>query len=150
VDATFFQIAIVVESMEEARRQLCERMGTTFTEPITIDMLVEIDGQIHERQIQVCFSKHQLPHLELIYATGTPWYDGRTGLHHLAVWAEDAESDVKALVEAGGHVVARRVDENGRPCGFYYVKQRGGPIIEILNASRQPELRALMGDGVLS
>lgn len=147
---TFFQVGVVVESLESARAFLAHSTGAQFTDPQTVDMHVLVDGAVQERQIEVCFSRGQLPHLELIAAAGSPWNIETVGFHHLAAWSDDVEADIQDVLRGGGSIVARRVDTTGRPAGFAYVRLPGGLLVELLDVRRKAQMQAFMGAEVLT
>ncbi|WP_182379253.1 VOC family protein [Nocardioides sp. WS12] len=146
MDANYFHVAIVVESLEKSREAFKRTMGLEFTEPSTVELNVALDGEVAQRTLQVSFSTAHRPYIELIQRTETPW--DQLGLNHVGAWCEHPESEVAAIVEQGGRIVTRRVHPDGTPLGFIYIEMPGGGVIEVVDSARKADMQAIMGPDV--
>jgi hypothetical protein len=87
----FYQVAFVVESLEESMAELTRAVGVRWHVPY------------ESPDLRVAISIEGPPHFEIIQgAAGGPW-DSTLGsrFDHLQWWTTDMEADTRALVDAG-------------------------------------------------
>jgi hypothetical protein len=110
----YFQVALIVPSLDDAMRELEATLGLTFWEPL--------DREIGPWAIRVAFSREGPPFLELTEGQpGSPWDPtGAPRVDHIGWWTRDIDTDAQALEEAGAPV-----EVDGRPHDKPFTYHRG-------------------------
>ena len=126
---TFFQVGVLVDSIEDAADELERAVGLRFEEPV--------ERRIGEWDIRTSFSLHGPPYVELIESgPGTPWSaEGGPRLDHLGFWSPDLGEDRRRLEAEGLAVAVDGVAKGGH--WLYHQAPRAGMRIEHIDSSAQ-------------
>ena len=96
--------------------------------------------------LRFVYSIGPAPRIELLEPVeGTAW---SLGAEHIGVWAEDFQAESRRLDEAGFPRVLTFDDGSGQAFRFAYHRLPSGALVELVDASRRPELEAWMNGDV--
>jgi hypothetical protein len=133
----FFQVGVLVEDLDAARKELSEALGVEWS-----DIVERVNG---EWRIRVCFTKQGPPYLELIEGPpGSPWEATHgSRIDHIGYWADDVNDSKRRLDEAG---VALEFDGTQTGGVFTYQRGRGSGLrVELIDASGRSAFYARWG-----
>ena len=144
LSTSFFHVAMVVPSLEDALDHLGASLGLVWAPT------VETEVPAGDRLVPLRFAySAEAPHLEVIEeAPGSVWVrNPYSNLHHIGFWADGLEGERDRLVGAGCPLeVAGFGGEPDRTALYTYHTDPLGLRVELINAA----LRPVMEEGFAS
>lgn len=140
-----YHAGFIVADIEVGIRDLQERLGYTFNEPIRAraeDMEDRVGGTRGPIDLWIAYTRDSPFRLEVIQSTGDGVYgDDHLGLHHLGVWEPDPEARLRALEKAGDPVDAVFREADGS-VSIVYARSASlpGARIEYVGDAQRPAL----------
>jgi catechol 2,3-dioxygenase-like lactoylglutathione lyase family enzyme len=132
-----YHTGIVVDDLDATSTWFTQIAGHRWTEAVSADVDVETPAGHATIPMRIAYSLEE-PRLELIQtAPGTLWVPADSGVHHIAYWSDDVDSDVATLQANGAEVEVWAPLPDGSWL-WAYCRGPGGPRIELVNKVMQP------------
>jgi hypothetical protein len=144
-----YHTGFVVPDIEKAQAELEAVFDVRWTAVEEREMPVLTSEGPLLASMRFVYSSGGAPRIELLEPVpGTIWEQpvqpesGASSAHHLGVWAEDFQAESRRLEEAGCPRVLTYDDGSGQAVRFAYHRLPHGALVELVDASRRPELEA--------
>lgn len=152
--ADLYHTGFVVPDIEKAMIELGEIFGLEWTDVEELDMPVLTPEGSVLASMRFVYSRGKAPRLELLEPVpGTVWEQpvqpvaGPSAAHHVGVWAEDFQAESRRLETLGCPRVLTYDDGSGEAVRFAYHRMTNGGLLELIDASRRPQLEAWFEGG---
>lgn len=147
--ADIYHTGFVVADLEAAMAELTTVFGVSWTAVEDREMPVLTSAGPLVAQLRFVYSQGGTPRLELLEpVAGTVWEQpvaaaaGFGAAHHVGVWADDLVARSEELEAAGFPRVLTYDDGSCRAVRFAYHQLPSGALVELVDATRRPELEA--------
>ena len=147
--ADVYHTGFVVPDIERAKAELGAVFALEWTGVEEREMPVLTPGGPLLAAMRFVYSRGKAPRLELLEPVpGTVWEQpvqavaGPSSAHHVGVWAEDFQAESRRLEDLGCSRVLTYDDGSGDAVRFAYHRLPSGGLVELVDASRRPELEA--------
>lgn len=145
-----YHTGFVVADIELAKAELTTVFGVSWTAVEEVDMPVVTPEGPKEITLRFTYSQGGTPRLELLEPVpGTAWDTpthsfGPGAAHHVGVWADDFVRTSDKMVAAGFPRVLTFDDGSGTGAAYRFAYHRlpSGALVELVDATRRPELEA--------
>ena len=139
-----FHVGMRVPDLAAAMDELGTAMGVTWAEARDnpAQTLWTPEGGAQEIHLKYTYSAEGPQHIELLEGPPGTFWDGlgRTGAHHVGVWADDVTAQTDAMIAKGWTLVGAQHDPAaGIGYGvFSYVQPPTGLIVELVDRAVLP------------
>jgi hypothetical protein len=144
--AGLFHTGITVDDLGEAMREMTERLGLAWAEPVRRTGAVHTPSGPIGRDMIITYSRGGPHHIELVQYIDDTAYRHLAGgppRHHIGFWAGDFLADIARLEGLGYRCECSGVGSDGGRCEFaYHHDPRSDTWIELVDARRRPAFEA--------